>query len=199
MEKWKELLPLHFQFHSIFETVLWTFGLEVRWSSQNYSWWKLEKAWEEKTLCPVKGFMPDTALCTSQRLKFIYQHSSSSSGWGGSSVGKALDRHIADAGSIPQSGKGFFSQSRLSVQTLLQCLYAPLWNCMHLHLCARYRSRSPCQRSVNYGNTKTPSMYCRLGSATLSQLAFTREGNPNFPWDPIGTIVVKKKKVKKKS
>ena len=50
---------------------------------------------------------------------------------------------------------------------------------------------------MDYGNTKTPSMYCRLGSATLSQLAFTREGNPNFPWDPIGTIAVKKKKKSK--
>ena len=124
--------------------------------------------------------MPDTALCTSQRLKFIYQHSSSSSGWGGSSVGKASDWHIADAGSIPQSGKGFFSQSRLSVQTLLRCLYTPLCNCMHLHLCARYRSRSPCQRSVNYGNTKTPSMYCRLGSTTLVEAGFLKGKGPEF-------------------
>ena len=38
-------------------------------------------------------------------------------GWGCSSVGRASDRHAADAGSIPRCGKGFFSQSQLSVQT----------------------------------------------------------------------------------
>ena len=41
---------------------------------------------------------------------------------------------------------------------------------------------------VDYGNTKTPSMHSRLGHATLLQLAFPRESNPNFPceeshWD----------------
>ena len=30
--------------------------------------------------------------------------------------------------------------------------------------------------------TETPSMHRGLGSATLSQLAFPREGKPNFPW-----------------
>ena len=29
----------------------------------------------------------------------------------------------------------------------------------------------------------TPSVHYRLGSPTLSQLAFHREGNPNFPWE----------------
>ena len=36
---------------------------------------------------------------------------------------------------------------------------------------------------MDYGNTKIPSMQGRLGSMTLSQLAFPREGNPNFPWE----------------
>ena len=40
---------------------------------------------------------------------------------GCSSVGVASDRHATDAGSIPRCGKGFFSQSRLSGQTLLRC------------------------------------------------------------------------------
>ena len=30
--------------------------------------------------------------------------------------------------------------------------------------------------------TKAPSMHCRLGSMIVSQLAFPREGNPDFPW-----------------
>ena len=47
---------------------------------------------------------------------------------------RASDRHAADAGSIPRCGTGFFSQSQLSVQTLLRCLYTPMCNRMHLRL-----------------------------------------------------------------
>ena len=36
---------------------------------------------------------------------------------------------------------------------------------------------------MDYGNTETPSMHSRLGSANLSQLAFPGESNPNFPWE----------------
>ena len=39
---------------------------------------------------------------------------------------RASGRHAADAGSIPRCGKGFFSQSRLSVQTLLRVSVHPL-------------------------------------------------------------------------
>ena len=38
---------------------------------------------------------------------------------------RASDRHAADAGSIPRCGKGFFSQSQLSVQTLLRVSVHP--------------------------------------------------------------------------
>ena len=58
-------------------------------------------------------------------------------GWGCSSVDRASDRHAADVGTIPRCGKGFFSQSQLSVQTLFRCPYTPVCNRMHLHLCAR--------------------------------------------------------------
>ena len=55
---------------------------------------------------------------------------------------------------------------------------------------------------VDYGNTKTASMHHRLGSATLSQLAFLRESNQNFPWEKTQTgnthTVVKKKKKKRR-
>ena len=56
---------------------------------------------------------------------------------------------------------------------------------------------------MDYGNTKTPGMHCRLGSTTLLQLAFPREGNQNFPWEKShwGNPVVKsnnKKREKKK-
>ena len=36
---------------------------------------------------------------------------------------------------------------------------------------------------MDYGNTQAPSMHHRLGSATLSELAFPGESNPNFPWE----------------
>ena len=54
---------------------------------------------------------------------------------------------------------------------------------------------------MDYGNTETPSMHHRLGSATLSQLVFAGEGNPNFPWEKSqwdNTVVKSKVKKKKK-
>ena len=56
----------------------------------------------------------------------------------------------------------------------------PVRNCMHFHLRARQRSRSPRQSSVDYRNTETASMNPRLGGAYLSQLAFPGESNPDF-------------------
>ena len=41
---------------------------------------------------------------------------------------------------------------------------------------------------MDYGNTKTPGMHRRLGSAILSQLAFLGEGNLNIPWEKSHTI-----------
>ena len=55
--------------------------------------------------------------------------------WAGSSVGTASDRHTADTGLIPSCGKGFFSKSQFSVQTLMVS-YTPVCNHTHLHLCA---------------------------------------------------------------
>ena len=47
------------------------------------------------------------------------------SGWGCSSAGRASDRHAAEAGSILRCGEEFFSQSQLSVQTLLRVSVQP--------------------------------------------------------------------------
>ena len=57
--------------------------------------------------------------------------------WGCSSVGRSSDRHSAEAVSIPQCGKGFFSQSQLSMQTLLwfrkpPCATACINICTHV-------------------------------------------------------------------
>ena len=47
----------------------------------------------------------------------------------------ASDRYVAYVGLIPQCGKGFFSRSQVSVQTVLRVSYTPVCNHMHLHLC----------------------------------------------------------------
>ena len=49
---------------------------------------------------------------------------------------------------------------------------------------------------MDYGNTKTPSMHRRLGSATPSQLVSPAERNPNFLWEKShqDNIIVKFKK-----
>ena len=55
----------------------------------------------------------------------------------------------------------------------------------------------PCPSSVDCGNTEIPSMHRGLGSATVSQLAFSGESKPNFPWEKSqwdSTVVKKKKK-----
>ena len=57
--------------------------------------------------------------------------------WGCSSVGKAPDRHAAGADSLRRCGKGFFSQTQLSVQTLLRCPNSPVCSRKHWYLCAR--------------------------------------------------------------
>ena len=51
---------------------------------------------------------------------------------------RASDRHAADAGSIPWCGKGFFSQSQLSVQTLLHVSVHPRLQ-SHAHICAHVK------------------------------------------------------------
>ena len=102
--------------------------------------------------------------------------------WGCSSVGRVSDRHAAGAGSISRCSKGFFSQSQLSVQTLLRVSVHPRVQSHALTSVSTLKtSCGPCQSSVDYGNTKTPSMHSRLGSATLSQLAFSEEKQPEFP------------------
>ena len=45
--------------------------------------------------------------------------------WGCNSVGRASDQHAAEAGLIPQCGKGFFCRSELLVQTHLRVSVHP--------------------------------------------------------------------------
>ena len=57
-------------------------------------------------------------------------------GWDVVQLVRASDRHAADAGSIPRCGKGFFSQSTFSADSLTVSITL-VRNRMHLHLCAR--------------------------------------------------------------
>ena len=55
---------------------------------------------------------------------------------------------------------------------------------------------------MDYGNTKTLNMHRRVGSATLSQLAFPEESNPNFlmekpQWEDTAVKTKEKEKEKK--
>ena len=117
--------------------------------------------------------------------------------WVCSTDGSALDSHSADAGSIPRCSREFSSQSQLSVQTLLWCPYHP-------HMQSRASTSMHTKDDVDHvrgqwimGNTKASSMHHRLGSMTLSELAFPRECNLNFPWEisKWNNTVKKKKRV----
>ena len=53
-----------------------------------------------------------------------------------------------------------------------------------IYICAHVKDPVVRVKSSGYyENTKTPSMHPRLGSATLLQLAFPGEGNPNLQWE----------------
>ena len=53
-----------------------------------------------------------------------------------------------------------------------------------VNICAYVKDHVVCVKSsMDYSNTKTPSMYRMLGSATLPQLVFLGESSRNFPWE----------------
>ena len=110
------------------------------------------------------------------------------SGRGYSSVGTESDRHAVDAGSIPLCSTGiFFQESTFNADSYglrtPSCAIACINIWAHVNDPV-FHVRS----SVDYGNTKTPSMHRRLGRVTLPQLAFPGESDPDFPrqnshWD----------------
>ena len=66
---------------------------------------------------------------------------------------------------------------------LSYCVSTPLCAITCINICVHVRDPVIHIGLVNYGNTRTPSMRCRLCSAPLSQLAFPGEGNPKCPWE----------------
>ena len=82
------------------------------------------------------------------------------------------------------------------MQTLFRCPRTP--TC--INICAHIKDPIVHVSVQDYGNTKIPSMHCRLGCATVTA-GFPAESNPNFPreksqWD--NTVVRKRKKKKRK-
>ena len=90
--------------------------------------------------------LPD-ASCAWQMLSpledkkmIIFNISGNVTGWECNSLGRASNWHAADAGLIPRCGKGFFSQSQLSVQALLRCPYTPC-AIAFINICEKVKDR----------------------------------------------------------
>ena len=78
---------------------------------------------------------------------------------GCSSVAKASDCQAAEAGLIPPCGKGFFSHSTLSAQTLLWCPYIP---CVQSHaLTSVCTLKIPRTGSRTFSWTRKYCMHCQ--------------------------------------
>ena len=78
------------------------------------------------------------------------------------------------------------------------CAQTPTCSIACINICAHVKGHEiHVKSSMDYRNTKTPRKHRRLGSATLSQIAFPGESNPNLwreksKWE--NTVVKKKKK-----
>ena len=119
--------------------------------------------------------------------------------WGCSSVGRASDRHAADTFDPPVQQE-IFSQSQLSVQTLLQCPYPPppprANTC--IDICAHVKDLVVHVR-VRWIMETLKHLACTLiwVARLCRSWLFPGKRNPNFPlekshWD---NKVVRKKKV----
>ena len=78
---------------------------------------------------------------------------------------------------------------------LSHSVHTPLCTTACINICVHIkRFCSSCQSSVDYGNTKTPSMHCRLGSKTVAA-GFPWGKQPGFPMGeiPMGQYSWKKK------
>ena len=82
----------------------------------------------------------------------------------------------------------WFPGAARAVQTLLRCPYTPLCNNTHLHLYASWRSRGPCQSSVDYErHRKQPAFTKEAGQRDSVAADFPRGRQPDFsmgqsPW-----------------
>ena len=118
------------------------------WQNRQSVWDTISKRIEYDHNCPVvhcqqpiwdktsKPIEHDTWAYRISPAAYMEQHKYKE--WGRSSVGRASNRHAADAGSIPRCTRGVFSQSQHSVQTLLRCPYTPCAIAC-IYLCAQIK------------------------------------------------------------
>ena len=99
--------------------------MEVRATSTLQLVYGLESIPPRQTIPKSCGGVSWTQKLRSLSLRTRSYQSFSLSSLGCSSVVRASDRHAAEAGSITRCGKGFFSQSQLSVHSVLLCPYSP--------------------------------------------------------------------------
>ena len=100
--------------------------------------------------------------------------------WGCSSVGRAPDRHSADAGSIPRYGKGFISEGQLLVQALLRCPYTPPCAIACISICVHVRD-PVVHVSLRWIIRTLTHPTCTVGLVARPAAGFPGESNPNFP------------------
>ena len=120
-----------------------------------------------------------TSLASAQNAPIYFLHEY---GWGLLSGQCLTEEPGIILSSNPQCCKGFFSQSQLSVQTLLQCPYSPG---VQLHA-----STSVCMLKIpNMGihivwthkNTAHSDTLIKMGSVALVVADLLRKGDPNLP------------------
>ena len=114
-------------------------------------------------------------------------------GWNVAQLVRASDRHAAGAGSIPRCGKGFFSQSQLSVQTLLRCSYT-LCAIACIYICAHVKDPVVHVR-VRWIMETLKHPACTLGWVARLCCSWLSPGKPTrifYGRNPIGTIQLQK-------
>ena len=108
---------------------------DVTTNKQLRGWWWWRWGWGAVTAATPPFLL--SPLSTPDHYQLCHRLRRPPKGWGCSAVGRASDRHAAEAGSIPRCGKGFFSPSQLSVQTLTvsvhpPCAVACIYVCAHV-------------------------------------------------------------------
>ena len=83
--------------------------------------------------------------------------------------------------------QGIFLPESAFYADCLMFVRTPPFAVTWINICVHVKD--PVVQTVDYGNTKTPSMHPRFGSATLSQLAFPGGKQLKFPMrNPNGTL-----------
>ena len=137
--------------------------------------------WSVKSLCLSKT-LTGVYLRDITNTFFFFFLVALECGWGCSSL--VEHRTVMPLTQVPVSGTANPFSPRVNHQCRLSyvCAYAPRAIAC-INICAHVKDPVDHVSSVDNGSTKIPSMHRKLGSATLSQLAFPGESNPIFQWE----------------